>query len=273
MSIYGKNPVPSTSRVSYHMIGVTIENPQHLLPIGHCPNQAYQIPGKAGRNMEDKEKLWQHFWNDDLMQLHWTEKGGWPDNYQLLSLAKHEKIEHCHAIAQAQLKPNPKFCLMSLWEQDVPAWADVKAKSQLNETEFLSDVTKDYLRKLPTNLNQLGDAKYIASLEVTKRGHSVLDVIGHLRRDVLRSLPPILMFHYIPMNILVQQQGDLFLPDSQATHEGWNTGNNIAKAVNYADMPAIEHIEKMLMGDLGKKNIVHPWAKKRKRMKRLEKEN
>ncbi|KIM27436.1 hypothetical protein M408DRAFT_24645 [Serendipita vermifera MAFF 305830] len=71
--------------------------------------------------------------------------------------------------------------------------------------------------------------------------------------------PRFFLEHHIPVNVLVQQPGDLFLPDAHAAHEGWNTGANMAEAVNYADMAAIRHIEETLMVDSSKKDVRCAW--------------
>jgi JmjC domain, hydroxylase len=56
----------------------------------------------------------------------------------------------------------------------------------------------------------------------------------------------------IPFNVVVQKEGDLFLPDAAAAHQGWNAGDNLAEAVNYADVAAYEYIKaNLILGDKG----------------------
>ncbi|KIM27432.1 hypothetical protein M408DRAFT_169873 [Serendipita vermifera MAFF 305830] len=71
--------------------------------------------------------------------------------------------------------------------------------------------------------------------------------------------PGFLVRHHVPFNVVVQEPGDLFLPDARAAHEGWNAGDNLAEAVNYSDHAAIKHIQDLLIGDTTKKKVVCVW--------------
>jgi hypothetical protein len=48
--------------------------------------------------------------------------------------------------------------------------------------------------------------------------------------------------HRIPFNVAVQQPGDLIVADGTSAHQGWNSGNNLASAVNYLDNPSLDAI-------------------------------
>jgi len=52
--------------------------------------------------------------------------------------------------------------------------------------------------------------------------------------------PNFLASQNIPFSIAVQQQGDIILADARSGHEGWNTGMNVAEAVNYVDVPCMD---------------------------------
>ena len=88
------------------------------------------------------------------------------------------------------------------------------------------------------------------------------DVVARVAHRTSGKRPPCFLLHrdtffhpsffverWIPFNVLVQQEGDLFLPDAAAAHEGWNAGCNLAEAVNYADVNAFVHVQECLIDD------------------------